>query len=703
MSASRPTLDVIDAATGRVLYRDYLSSDFADGPATVRHRATTDKANVVQYYPGARRGGRLHTVDLNRPGWLPRGSVVLFGNNVHTYSDVNDNNSPDSNEELPPVGRQGYRFPLKRTHVADEPCTTFVCTWRPNTPFSWRKNRERTGAQNFYFINKWHDYLKRAPIGFTEAAGNFQQVNRSGKGKGGDPVHDESLDGANTDHGLPDLNHIDNANFATPPDGQSPTMQMYLWHAPGFPFSKEPIIAAMGSDEADIVYHEYTHGLSHRLVTDADNNPALDSVQGGSMGEAWSDWYAMDYLVNHGYIKDTKKPGDINLGVYVFDGKTIRSESTDCPVGSTSKACPGTSGTSRGGYTYGDFGRIFDATGDVHAAGEIWAQTLWDLRAALGHRLAESLVTRGMELSPTYPSYLDMRNAILQADVAIHHGRHTARIWKVFAHRGMGFFAGSINGDDLHPVEDFSTPPPASTPRGSLTGKVTDQLTDAPVVGATVAFGGHNSGFPGDYATTTNASGRYRIRGILPGTYPDVFVGGGGYDQQVATVSIGRGTNHKNWSVVRDWAASSGGASITDFTGPDYTPFGCGPGADIDQSLGIGWGSDAGGPKYIVIKLPRAVDITTFGIDPSNTCGDGPEAATGGYTVQTSTNGTTWTAAAAGTFTPADLGRLNTVTPTAGSSSSVRYVKFTMLNPQDPTAQFMDSTEVEVYGTASGG
>jgi extracellular elastinolytic metalloproteinase len=702
MSADRPTLDVIDAATGRVLYRDFLSADYSSQPVAASPRSGKDRANVVEYYPGAPRGGRLHPVNLNHDRWLPPGSVVLFGNNVHTYSDINDNNSPDSNEELPPAGVQGYRFPLVRTHVADEPCTAYVCTWKPNTPFSWQQNDERTGAQNFYFINKWHDYLEKAPIGFTEAAGNFQQVNATRKGKGGDPVHDESLDGADTDHGLPDPNHIDNANFATPPDGQSPTMQMYLWHTPGSTFAQEPVIAAMGSDSADIVYHEYTHGLSHRLVTDADNNPALDSVQGGSMGEAWSDWYALDYLVNHGYIRDTRRPGDVNEGVYVLAGKGIRSESTDCPVGSTSSACPGTAGTSSGGYTYGDFGRIFDATGDVHAAGEIWTQTLWDLRAALGHRLAESLVTRGMELSPTYPSYLDMRNAILQADVAIHHGRHTAAIWRVFAHRGMGFFAGTINGDDLHPVEDFSTPPPSSTPRGSLTGTVTDQLTNAPVNGVTVAFGGHDSGFPGDYAATTNASGKYTITGIIPGTYPDVFVGGGGYDQRVTTLSIGRGTNTKNWSVVRDWAASSGGATIADFNGPDYSDFGCGPDGDINQSLYLGWGSDAGGPKYIVIKLPSAVDISTLAIDPSNTCGDGPEAATGGYTVHTSVDGTTWTPAAAGTFTPADLGKLNTVTPTAGTSS-VRYVKFTMLNPQDPSSEFLDSSEVEVYGTASGG
>jgi extracellular elastinolytic metalloproteinase len=355
-----------------------------------------------------------------------------------------------------------------------------------------------------------------------------------------------------------------------------------------------------------------------------------------------------------------------------------------------------------GGYTYGDFGRIFDATDDVHAAGEIWAQTLWDLRSALGPKRTESLVTRAMELSPTYPSYLDMRNSILQADVVLYDGGHSKALWKVFAHRGMGFFAGSVNGDDRHPVEDFSTPPSADTPRGTLTGRITNSSTHTPIDGATVAFGGHNSGFPGDYSATSNGAGTYTITGIIPGTYPDVFAVSAGYDVRVETISVGRGTSTKNVSLVRDWASSTGGARVTDFNGPDYSDFGCGPASDIDQSLGRGWGSDAGSPKFVVIKLPAAVDVSTLAIDPSNTCGDGPEAATAGFRVQTSRDGTTWIKAASGTFGSDDLGRLNKVTPTAGSPS-VRYVKFTMLNPQDPTSDFLDSTEIEVYGSRSAG
>jgi hypothetical protein len=139
----------------------------------------------------------------------------------------------------------------------------------------------------------------------------------------------------------------------------------------------------------------------------------------------------------------------------------------DCPVGSTSAACPGAPGAGPGGYTYGDFGHISSRGLEVHADGEIWGETLWDLRKALGSKTSESLVTRAMELSPSNPSYLDERNSILAADLAVNNGKNQKKIWTVFAARGMGWFAGSVDGDDTTPVEDFSMPPAPNTPTGT--------------------------------------------------------------------------------------------------------------------------------------------------------------------------------------------------------------------------------------------
>jgi extracellular elastinolytic metalloproteinase len=362
----------------------------------------------------------------------------------------------------------------------------------------------------------------------------------------------EALDGAATllfsngsSTGLPDPNHTDNANMGTPPDGLSPRMQMFLWHDPftdlALGIGTDPFLPADGSNEANIVYHEYTHGLSNRLVVDAAGNSTLGNIQAGSMGEAWSDWYAFDYLVKQGLVTDTAADGDIRLGVYVAKNQDlIRTQPMDCSVGSTSPACHGTAGAGPGGYTYGDFGKIIGRP-EVHADGEIWASTLWDLRGALGSPTTEGLVTRAMELSPNNPSFLDMRNSILQADQVASGGANRDTIWAVFAKRGMGYFAAATDGDDAQPVENFALPPGPKAKTAKLKGTVVDSATGQPIGGAVVAFGGHASGFPGDFVGVAGGNGKYDIKKVFVGTYPKVFAQAPGYDRSVRTVAIGQG------------------------------------------------------------------------------------------------------------------------------------------------------------------
>src|SRR5204862_301957 len=218
-------------------------------------------------------------------------------------------------------------------------------------------------------------------------------------------------------------------------------------------------------------------------------------------------------LNNQGLEPDTSAAGELRIGNYVGWGNDlIRTQPIDCPVGSDSPACPGAATGHSGGYTYGDLGHIIGQV-EVHADGEIWGETLWDLRSALGSKTTEQLVTRAMELSPSDPSMLDERNSILQADQVDFRGQHHNVIWSVFAHRGMGYFAGSVGAGDSHPVEDFSPPPAKNAKKGNLTGTVTDQDTGQPIAGIAVVFGGHASGFPGaDLSAVTDATGKYTVK-----------------------------------------------------------------------------------------------------------------------------------------------------------------------------------------------
>jgi hypothetical protein len=75
----------------------------------------------------------------------------------------------------------------------------------------------------FYMNNMMHDVW--AYYGFDEESGNFQELNYSGSGLGADPVLADAQDGSGTN----------NANFGTPPEGESPRMQMYLWTSSNVP------------------------------------------------------------------------------------------------------------------------------------------------------------------------------------------------------------------------------------------------------------------------------------------------------------------------------------------------------------------------------------------------------------------------------------------------------------------------------------
>jgi hypothetical protein len=665
---------VVDAETGEVLRRANLV-DFA-------------QARVFDYYPGAANGGAaaLQVIDP----WLASGATTLAGPSAHAYLDVNSDNVA---EEVGPSSTSPATWDYPRTAFSYGaggcPAGPYHCAWNHTVAGSWGANKNQSATQLFYYVNTFHDHLAASPIGFNAAAGNFE---------GADPLLAEADDGAAGPGNLPDASHRNNANMFTPPDGFSPRMQMYLFSPPSFP-------AVNGADDASVVYHEYTHGLSSRLVTDANGFQALSSAQAGAMGEGWSDWYAMDYLVGSGLSPDTTDEGDVTLDRYVGTSLGfLRTEGLDCPVGSLSSSCPGTSPAGSGGYTYGDFGRIFGFP-EVHADGEIWGQTLWDLRTALAGldaTAARRLVTRAMELSPPEPSFLDMRNAILQADT-VAGGTFRDLIWQVFADRGMGYFASSVDSGDAAPVESFSLPPAPGGPTGSLGGTVTDFDSGSPIAGARVGVAGHDSGFAGGLGADTRAAGDYAVFGIPAGSYPRVLATKPGYDRQVLnSVPIAAGTRTtRNFMLRRDYASLAGGSAVVAHTGPNYSGFGCGPAAAFDQSFSTGWSTDiAGGPKSVTVRLPIPINIIDFAIDPGAVCGDDDTASLGQFSIATSPDGVNFTASAAGTFTAASNHQLNRVRP-SGGTARVRFVRLTLHTSQSSAgagAQFMDVSELEVYG-----
>ncbi len=122
------------------------------------------------------------------------------GNNVVAQEDANGNNGTGAR----PSGGASlqFNFPLNMNQTAS--------------------NYQDAAITNLFYMNNmmhdiWYHY------GFDEASGNFQENNYGNGGAASDNVNADAQDGGG----------MNNANFATPPDGQNPRMQMYLWNNPG--------------------------------------------------------------------------------------------------------------------------------------------------------------------------------------------------------------------------------------------------------------------------------------------------------------------------------------------------------------------------------------------------------------------------------------------------------------------------------------
>ncbi|KAJ1764183.1 hypothetical protein LPJ69_002004 [Coemansia sp. RSA 1752] len=350
--------------------------------------------------------------DASPKGWVTEGST--YGNNVWAQNNPNGGNSWKNNHR--PAAQEGnvFKYALDLSTAPSKYVDAAI-------------------AQLFYTNNIMHDlsYI----YGFDEAAGNFQDINYSGKGAGNDAVIANAQDGSGTN----------NANFATPPDGQRPRMRMYTWTL------STP--RRDGDLEQDIVAHEFTHGISNRLTGGPANSDCLDYGESGGMGEGWSDAVANILRLNSTNTKDT----DFVLGDYVYT-KNIRNY----PYSTSMKTNPST-------YKFLDRSDYQE----VHAIGEVWAEILYEVMWALiekngfaedifAHDLAKGnsimlqIMLDGMKLQPCTPTFVDARDAIIQAENNLTGGKNKCEIWAAFAKRGLGAKAAGKDGGPH--TEDYSVP-----------------------------------------------------------------------------------------------------------------------------------------------------------------------------------------------------------------------------------------------------
>ncbi|QSQ27076.1 M36 family metallopeptidase [Pyxidicoccus parkwayensis] len=338
------------------------------------------------------------------------------GNNVHAYEDRDANGAPPASE--PSCG-------------ATLDCSfTLALTGAPSTYIP------AAVTNLFYWNNIIHDVTYQ--YGFNEAAGNFQ-VNNYGKGGvGNDDVRAEAQDGSGTN----------NANFSTPPDGQRPRMQMYVWTA--------PTPDKDGDLDSGIVIHEFGHGISNRLVGGPSNVSCLANRQ--QPGEGISDFFSLWFTARS---TDTATMGR-GMGTYALDqpttGAGIRTQrySTDPAINT---------------WTYASI----NGMAVPHGVGSVFTQAMWEAYWALvqqwawngnlysatggaGNQRFMQYFIQGLKNTPCSPTFTQVRDGIIQAATAMNGGADVCTLWRAFAAFGLGTNAVSGGSTSTTPTNGFAVP-----------------------------------------------------------------------------------------------------------------------------------------------------------------------------------------------------------------------------------------------------
>ncbi len=213
----------------------------------------------------------------------------------------------------------------------------------------------------------------------------------------------------------------------------------------------------------------------------------------------------------------------------------------------------------------------------------------------------------------------------------------------------------------------------AQTATGSLTGVVRDD-SGAVVTGAGVAL-------TGDGATlqaSTDGDGRYRITNAPHGTYRFGVTGPTGLAPFAIDALTIAGAATQDVTLRRNYADTRAGASVSTDAPGDPSPA-CGPTrlADSDQTTAVRTASPAADPvrpRTFTITLTRPLTDPEVRIDPAAGCGSPAASGLARYDLLASSNGSTFSLVASGTFRPEDRGELTRV-PLQSVPTPVRAVR----------------------------
>jgi hypothetical protein len=178
-----------------------------------------------------------------------------------------------------------------------------------------------------------------------------------------------------------------------------------------------------GSIDADIVFHEYGHGLTWRMIG------GMSGPLAGAVGEGMSDGLAM--LVN----------GDDVIGEYSYGN----------PLGIRR-------------YRYEGYPLTYANVdgAEVHDDGEIYAAIVWKMMGLFSKGKRGDLfryIVDGMNYTPATPAYEQMRDGILASVSNGATPSDCSLVWQAFAQFGVGVGAsGVVNGGTVTITPSYTAP-----------------------------------------------------------------------------------------------------------------------------------------------------------------------------------------------------------------------------------------------------
>jgi hypothetical protein len=568
-------MSYVDAATGDLLVRDGIVDYAADNPAWKVFPASppldyssTDTRETWCWTaaPGCTRA-------VANPS-SPVPWDVDAATNTPTFQ-TRGNNARATDKWNSNVGN------LAGTVFSSSPTRDYVYPWtnqwftsrcNPASFTSLQQNDIDAARANLHAMhNRMHDWSY--VLGFTEAAFNAQAFNFGKPGAQGDPEHGNAQAGGIVG-GPPGFQSRDNANQFTPADGIVPITNMFLWQP--VPASFYPPCVD-GDYDMSVIAHEYGHMISNRMVAGPSAN--LSGNQAQAMGESWSDQQAVEFLNSQALVP----VGDENpfaVGPYVTGDHQVGIRNyamNDSPL------------------NYSDVGYDFacNQTGvctqrtQVHADGEIWSATNFDIRQAFinayngsfpagdiglqqacvrgdlpvtqcpGNRRWAQLVFDAWLLMATgQVSMVDARNALLAADQIRFGGAHQALLWNAFARRGLGSGAASAGTVDFNPTPSFESP---LANNATVTFKAVGQADGHPVE----LFVGRYEAAANPIADTDPATPLGATFKIVPGQY-EFVARGNGFGMKRFTFSFNPGqVRDMPVNMSRNVASSASGATAS--------------------------------------------------------------------------------------------------------------------------------------------